>query len=85
MSSIKLTKKGKPDKRAETSRQNIKKARVVIKEGLSKVFNPESSDEETESEEEYEPVIYEKKTKERKVETPPVKVDDGKESTAQIQ
>jgi len=54
-----LTKKGLPDKRAETSKKNLEKGKNIIKQALkeSKVRAPvinESSDEETDDDEEYE-------------------------------
>lgn len=54
-----LTKKGLPDKRAETSKKNLEKGKNIIKQALkeSKVRAPiidDSSDEETDDDEEYE-------------------------------
>ena len=56
---VKLTKKGLPDKRAETSKKNLEKGKNIIKQALkeSKIRAPvivESSDEETDDDEEYE-------------------------------
>jgi hypothetical protein len=56
---VKLTKKGVPDKRAETSKKNLEKGKNIIKQALkeSKIKKPvimESSDEETDDDEECE-------------------------------
>lgn len=66
-STIKLRKNGKPDKRSESSRKNIEKARKVVSKAIKKVKGGDSSsdeyEEDTESEDEYitEPVIAVKK------------------------
>ena len=62
-----LTKKGLPDKRAETSKKNLEKGKNIIKQALkeSKVRAPvinESSDEETDDDEEYEFELLPKQT-----------------------
>lgn len=63
----KLTKKGLPDRRAETSKKNLEKGKNIIKQALkeSKVRAPvinESSDEETDDDEEYEFELLPKQT-----------------------
>lgn len=62
-----LTKKGLPDKRAETSKKNLEKGKNIIKQALkeSKVRAPvinDSSDEETDDDEEYEFELLPKQT-----------------------
>ena len=62
-----LTKKGLPDKRAETSKKNLEKGKNIIKQALkeSKVRAPiinDDSDEETDDDEEYEFELLPKQT-----------------------
>ena len=39
---VKLTKKGLPDRRGETSRKNLEKGKSIIKEALKEVRNKQS-------------------------------------------
>jgi len=47
----KLTKSGKPDGRSESSKKNISKARMVVKQALKKTFNYDDEDTEEDTDE----------------------------------
>jgi len=56
---VRLTRLGKPDGRSVSSKKNISKARLVVKDALKKTFHPDedvSSIEESDTEDEYEAI-----------------------------
>ena len=68
---IRMTRLGKPDGRSTSSKKNISKARLVVKEALKKTFHPDedvSSSDESDTEEEYEAIPINPKKKQPKVE-----------------
>jgi len=79
-----LTKKGLPDKRAQSSRKNLEKGKNIIKQALkeSKVRAPiinESSDEETDDDEEYEFELLPKQTNPEPEAEPTTEVEEEPE------
>lgn len=55
MSTVRLTKTGKPDGRSTSSKKNVSKARLAVKEALKKTFHPDedvSSSEESDTDDE---------------------------------
>ena len=68
---IRMTRLGKPDGRSTSSKKNISKARLVVKDALKKTFHPNedvSSSDESDTEEEYEAIPVNPKKKQPKVE-----------------
>ena len=68
---VRMTLSGKPDGRAISSKKNISKARLVVKEALKKTFHPDedvSSSDESDTEEEYEAIPINPKKKQPNVE-----------------
>ena len=56
---VRMTRLGKPDGRATSSKKNISKARLVVKDALKKTFHPNedvSSSDESDTEDEYEAI-----------------------------
>ena len=68
---VRMTRLGKPDGRATSSKKNISKARLVVKDALKKTFHPNedvSSSDESDTEEEYEAIPINPKKIQPKVE-----------------
>ena len=68
---IRMTRLGKPDGRSTSSKKNISKARLVVKDALKKTFHPNedvSSSDESDTEEEYEAIPVNPKKIQPKVE-----------------